>query len=145
MPGSRLTASGSAAADSGKTRHANQNETQARRAAQAYAEGGRLQVLVSPPSFFHEEQFPQRTADHLWSPRTDIYPARIEQTTKLVRENMRICALLTWQDVLRKFGPYPAPMHSILHKPVKVKNDEEWRNSDETTSQEATGSGSRLP
>jgi hypothetical protein len=40
------TAPASAAADSGKTRHANQGETQARLAAHTRAEGGRLHAVV---------------------------------------------------------------------------------------------------
>ena len=41
-----LTARGSAAADSGKTHDANQNETRAKRPTHTRAEGGRLQPLV---------------------------------------------------------------------------------------------------
>jgi len=45
----RITARGSAAADSGKTRYASQSETQARRATHTRVEGGRLQPLVGRP------------------------------------------------------------------------------------------------
>ena len=56
------TVRGSAAADSGKTRHTNQNQTQARCATHTRAEGGRLQPLVMRHSQVHYFPSLRRTA-----------------------------------------------------------------------------------